>query len=374
MAKKAKELEQTRGSFKMRGLVKNIDRDNAYEEGIQDKQGKHQGDTYRKLNIGLQTAPDNQVRLGMFSYEPEKVFMWDSGARKKNPEYKGERVEWEKYLEQKNNLKASGKAVLQARVGVEYDENDKLISEGMTSYEASELIFENVENEDSVYIEGDVSYSQFKNRNDEWVTGTNYNMNRLHLAKDDFDLDDEKYEVQNYYEQQFVYVTSEVDRDKNKLMVIGRVIDYHKNFVDTTFVVDFSEKAGEDQASMKKLAESIKKKFKFGDLVTIFGQILNQTVEVEVEEDDNLAGLGGKSQPSHAKTNKTYNREMTIDGILEWNQKYYTEEDFANAGLVEESKEDMSDEFGGKSKPKHDSVFDDEDDEDLDDLGDDLPF
>lgn len=375
----AKELEQTRGEFKIKGLVKGIDRDNAYEEGVR-PDGRHAGRTFRKLNLGVQTSEDNQLRLGMFSYEPDEVFLWNNEKRKKDKDYKGERMPYDEYLQKKDILKANGTAVLQARIGVDTDEDGKLITHGLTSYEASEEIYDNVDNDDSVYVEGQISYSEYKNRQGDMTTAVNYNINRLFKASNDFDLRAESYEKQDYYEQQFVYVDSMVDKSKKQLIVIGRIIDYRKNTVDTNFVINY----GEDK-SMSKLAENVRKKFKFGDLVTVFGQLVNRTVEqdVEEEEDDLLSALGGKSQPSHAKrANFTYEREMTIDGVLEWERGFYTEDDFYNNELVEEDDDNLASELGGKKPKKNDNPFsesDDSDDEDPfadegDPFDDSLPF
>lgn len=380
----AKELEQTRGSFKLKGLVKGIDRDNAYEEGVR-PDGKYAGTTYRKLNIGLQTEPSNQVRLGLFSYEPEEVFMWNSAKKKKNKDYKGERVPFDEYLNKKEVLKENGTAVLQSRVGVEYDEKGKLQSEGLTSFEASEMIYDNIDNDDGAFIEGQISYSSFKNQSGDDVTGTNYNIDKFFKAKGPFDLDDEEYDVQNYYEQQFVYIDSMIDKANKKLLVTGRVIDYRKNTIDTTFVVNYG-----DDPDMGKLAKNINKKFKFGDLMTVYGEILNQTIETEVEDeedDDVLSSLGGKAKPSYAtRANVSYNREMTIDGVSQWEKGFYSVEDFEENGLVVEEKEskkkdDLTNELGGKSKKKQEDPFDDGDSEedpfaDSDDDSDDdsMPF
>lgn len=370
----AKELEQTRGEFKVKGLIKGIDRDNAYEEGVQ-TQGANSGRGYRKLSLGLQTSEDNQLRLGMYSYEPENVFLWNNEKKKKDPKYKGEYLPYGEYLQKKEILKANGTAVLQARVGVDTDEDGKILSHGMTTYEASEEIYDGVDNDDSVYVEGQISYSKYKDRNNDEQVAVNYNINRLFKAKNDFDLRAEDYEAQDYYEQEFVYVDSMLDKENEKLVVIGRIIDYRGNTVDTEFIVNY----GGDK-NMAKLAQNIKKRFKFGDLVKAFGQLVNRTVETEVEEEDDdlLSALGGKAQPSHAKrANFSYEREMTIDGILDWQKKYYTEEDFYANEIIEEEDEEeneLSDELGGKSAPKNDNPFADDEDEDDDDPFSDDPF
>ena len=116
-------------------------------------------------------------------------------------------------------------------------------------------------------------------------------------------------------------------------------------------------------------------------MVTVFGQLVNRTVEqdVEEEEDDLLSALGGKAQPSHAKrANFSYEREMTIDGVLEWEKGFYSEEDFyANEIIEEEEESDLTSELGGKSAPKNDNPFaelaDEDEEEEVDPFSDD-PF
>lgn len=377
MAEKAKKLEQTRGLFKLRGFVKGVDRDNAFEESVR-TDGTRAGETFRKLNLGIQTTDSNQIRVGLFSYEPEEVFIWNSAKKKKNKDYKGERIPYEQYLETKEILKENGDAVLQSRVGVEHDEKGKAISHSMTHFEAIEEIYTNIDNDDSVYVEGQVGYSSYKNKEDEDVTGINYNIEKFYKSSKPYDFDDEKYEPMHYYEQQFVYVDSMIDKSAKKLYVTGRIIDYRQNTVDAVFVVNYG-----DDESMGKLAKNINKKFQFGDLVTVFGEVLNESIETEVEdsEDDSiLAGLGGKSQPSHAsRTNVTYNREMTIDGVTQWEKKKYTLEDFEANETVVESKEDLSNELGGKAKKNTKDPFEEDEDSEFDPFADDedddsMPF
>ena len=163
-----------------------------------------------------------------------------------------------------------------------------------------------------------------------------------------------------------------VDKAKKQLVVIGRIIDYQENTVDTNFVINYGEDKG-----MAKLAENVKKKFKFGDLVTVFGQLVNRSVEqdVEEEEDDLLSALGGKAQPSHAKrANFTYEREMTIDGVLDWQKGFYSEEDFYASEIIEEEEDSLVSELGGKSAPKNDNPFAEPEDEDEVDPFSDDPF
>lgn len=131
---------------------------------------------------------------------------------------------------------------------------------------------------------------------------------------------------------------------------------------------------------MVKLAEAFAKRFKFGDVINVFGDTLNRVIVEEVEEDnskevDLFAEFGGKKKPKHAETftAKTYVQEMQINGVDAWVKDVYSEDDFIEEKLVDDKKKGdnpFADELGGKGKKNGKNPF-----EDSDDIGeDDLPF
>src|SRR5690606_33036852 len=154
MAEKQKK-QQTKNLFKVVGLVTRLDKEGAYKEDEMTR-GDREGDTYRSMRFGIKTSDTNEITVSMFDYEPEKVFLWNSDKRKKDDSYKGETISFGDWEEQKDELKEQGYAVLQTRVGVEYDADGKIISEGLPSYVASEYIYENLHNGDSVVVEGEI--------------------------------------------------------------------------------------------------------------------------------------------------------------------------------------------------------------------------
>src|SRR6185437_6103136 len=198
---------------------------------------------------------------------------------------------------------------------------------------ASQEIFNNINNGDSIVIEGNISYSRYKNRDDKMVEQKNYNIEKVFKIKD-VDFESEKFEEVTYFEQEMVFVDAVAEKKEGKVYVTGRHINYNKTFHDTQFVVDYSDGEGGTDAGMVKLADAFLKKFKFGDLLNVFGDTLNRVIIEEVEEedtseeDDLLASLGGKSKPKHAQSyaNRTYISELQIHGVDAWDKKVYREE------------------------------------------------
>lgn len=347
-------LEETKGAFKVIGKVTRIDKDGAYKEEQAEK-GKRVGETFRSLRFGVKTSETNEITVSMFDYEPEEVFLWNSEKRKEDENYKGEKIPFDKWENQQEELREQGFAVLQTRVGVTYKEDGKIDSKGLPSFVASEMIFNNIDNGDSVIIEGTIRYSTYQDREGKTKEQKTYKIEKLHKIKD-VDFEDEKFEEVSYFEQKMVFVGVDVDKREGKAYVTGRIIDYYGKFQDSQFIVNMNDADGKEDEGMKKLADTLSKKVKFGDVINVFGDTINRVVIEEAEdteEKDPFAEFGGKSKPKHAQTytNRTYINEMSIYGVDAWDKGVYKEEDFIVDELVEDAKENpFADEFGGKGK------------------------
>lgn len=375
------ELKQTKNSFKLIGKVRGIDKDGAYKEEVTNKPGsKRNGETYRSLRFQVETSPTNKITVQMFDYEPTEVFLWNSEKRKADSSYKGDRVPFGQWESQQEMYREQGYAVLQTRVGLTYGEDGKLQSQGLPSFVASQEIYNHLSNGDSVIVEGEIRYGKYKNRNDEEVEQKSYNIKKVFKLKDGIDFESEKFEEVTYFEQELVFVGADIDKKEGKAYVTGRTIDYAKNFHDTQLVVNFKNEDGTGyDAGMVKLAEAFAKRFKFGDVINVFGDTLNRVIvseeeDTESDKDDLFAEFGGKHKPKHAQTfvARTYVQELSIHGVDAWDKGVYKEDDFQKEELFEKENP-FADELGGKNKKKGNNPFDIGEDNDSID-GDDLPF
>lgn len=372
------ELQETKSSFKLIGKVTRIDKDGAFREDVSTK-GKKKGETYRSLKFGVKTSENNEIFVQMFDFEPTEVFLWNSDkakeAKEKKKKYKGKKVEFQEWLDNEEEYREQGYAVLQSRIGVTHDDDGKLISRGLPSYISSEEIFNHLDNGDSVVIEGKIRYSTYTNRQEKEVEQKTYTIEKLHKLKD-IDFEDEKFQEVSYFEQEMVFVDALPDKKEGKVYVTGRIIDYYQNWHDTQMVIKYKDENGEDDKDMIQLASAFASKVKFGDVVKVFGDTLNKVEFAKVgsdsdEEDDALALLGGKQKPSHANSNKTYITEFQIHGVEAWDKKVYTEDDFVKDELIVEEEDD--DLLAKPNKQKGSNPFDDDSD-DSNDEDDDLPF
>lgn len=367
-------LEQTKNGFKLIGKVTRIDKDGAFREE-ETKKGKREGDTYRALRFGVKTSETNEITVEMFDYEPERVFLWNSELKKADKNYKGTWVEFTDWDENQDKYRDEGYAVLQTRVGLTHNAEGKIDSKGLPSFVASQEIYNNLDNGDSVVVEGEIRYSQYENQQGKTVDKKTYSIKKIFKLKD-VDFQDEKFEEVTYFEQEIVFVDAVAEKENNKVFVTGRTIDYGKNFIDTEFVIDYSDGNGGTDKDMVKLATAFLKKTKFGDVLKVFGDALNRVVVEEVEDEDGddedlLAQLGGRGKPKHAQTytNKTYVSEMQIFGVEAWDKAVYVEEDFDKDELIED--DSIGSEFGGKSKNNGVNPFESDSEEISED---DLPF
>ena len=350
MAKNNEGLKQTKNSFKLVGKVTRIDKDGAYKEEVMQK-GKKQGDTYRTLRFGVKTSNTNDVTVQMFDFEPDFVYLWDSKEKKSIKTPFGQ---WQANAE---NFREQGLAMLASRVGLEYGEDGKLQTKGLHTFEAQEEIFNHLSNGDSIVLEGDIRYSTYKNREDKEVEQKSYNIKRVFRLKNAVDFDGENFEEVTYFEQEMVFVGADIDKKEGKAYVTGRIINYDKSFHDTQMVVNFKKEDGEGfDSGMVKLAEAFAKRFKFGDVINVFGDILNRVIiseaEAPEEKGDLFAEFGGKKKPKHAEsyTQRTYIQEMSIHGVDAWDKGVYSEEDFVKEALVEEESNPFKEDLGGKNK------------------------
>lgn len=375
MANEKTKLKETKGVFKVIGKVARIDRDGAFREDVLNKpDNRNHGRLYRSLRFGVKTSPTNEIIVQAFDYEPQEVFLWNSKKREADPNYKGDRIPFETWKEQQDELREQGYVVLQSRIGLDYDEKGKLKTKGLPRFVALKEIYENINNGDSVVVEGTIRYSKYKNRNDEIVEQKNYMIERVFRIKD-IDFEDDNFEEVSYFEQEMVFVDADLDKEEKKAYVTGRIIDFNGNFEDTQFVINFANENGETDPAMLKLAQAFTKKMEFGDVINVFGDAINRVVVEEVEdeeEDDLLAELGGRSKPKHAQNyvSRTYITEMSINGVDAWKKGVYTEDDFEKNSLIDG--DDGLGDLGGKKKPNTKNPFETNEDVDIDE--DSLPF
>ncbi|UGO46145.1 hypothetical protein PQE74_gp062 [Bacillus phage vB_BanS_Chewbecca] len=390
--KEATELQQTKSAFKFIGKVTNADKDGFYLQSVAEK-GEREGDTRRSMRFGIRTSETNTLTVQMFAYEPDEVYLWNSEKKKKDKHYKGDRVPYQEYIDNLEDYREKGYACLQARVGLNYGEDGKLVSNGVPDYVMAELLSEGLTNGDFIVVEGEIRYNKYKDKNDKIQEQVQYTIKKVHRAKEEDYIDDEgnlKEEV-NYFEQSFVFLDAENLKKEGKAIVRGRVIDYRKSWYDKQFEVVYKDADGNVDEDLEELAIGLAKEVRWGDVLKVWGNAVNRVIitdertEEEIKEEARkkkvLSGLGGKAQPKHAEkfSGKRYEQGLQIQGVLEWDDKVYTEDDFPTSQdlIKEEESNSKARGLGGKKNNpfKQDLSKDSDKVDDVVDIAeDDLPF
>jgi single-stranded DNA-binding protein len=338
------ELIKTVGSIRVEGKVSGFDpsNENTYREG----ETKHHK-PYRSVSIGVRTSPTNVVyNLDAFGQVPDKKVKIFSNKN-------GEKKSLEIDFKDRHDMPAGFTCFGFGTVGTGFDKKMK----NLFSYDGAEAIKDNLENDTPVWVEGEFNVNTYQS-NGETKTSVKYAINRIGLLKDGVDFESENFKEVASFEQEFVVVDHNYVKETNKLNVIARIINWDKSWDDITFTVDVGK--------YKSLAENIKKKTKFGDLLKVQGRIINAVELQEIEQPVEINWGGETPQGQGKKVIKNHISELQITNVLKHEAKKYREEDFVVA-VSTTNEFDMS-----NNSSSYDPFADDGKPIDISD--DDLPF
>src|SRR5690554_4771781 len=147
MAKKRPiSLPETKGMFKLRGLVTGVDRENAFKS-IDTKSGKKMN----IFNFGVETNSDSTTYVTVQGMEQDQAFFY------KRPENKGEkgsvkRVDWSERFEDQGE----GYQIIGVNLGLDRDKDGKNIINSFTQYDGASELHNRLEDGESVFIKGNI--------------------------------------------------------------------------------------------------------------------------------------------------------------------------------------------------------------------------
>lgn len=335
MAKKKEEvvLEQTKSAIKLQGVVSRMDSDHAFKEG---ETGSEK--PYKSLRFTVITkdaeGEKNEVPVELFGMEQDEVYAYN--MKKKE----GKRFPFES----RDNL-PDGYHLFGVRVGLQRDEEGKIITENLHPYDAVEEIFNELQDGMHIYLNGEIEISEYE-KDGEKKEQKRFVMKSLGLLKKDIDFEAENFEETAVFEQEMVFVDMEVDRETKKAKVIGRTIGYGGKFANGSFIIDGNDK------DLEGLIKAFKK-LKFGAFMKVYGKVVNRVEFVEAEETDAkpvdkknpFATVGKEKHKSLEKrTSREYTNELQIEGVEaeSFVTAKYKEEDFV-LPVEEEKAEEAND-------------------------------
>jgi hypothetical protein len=324
-----KKLEETKGSFTLKGIIHGLSNDNSVREGVTSSDKD-----YKAVSFYIETSPNNRVRVEMFGMERDVVFY-------SSKEKKSKKVPFEN--RSKVNLK--GYRLMGVNLNPTGSKTDR---KTLIEYDAIDYLKENFKDGDSVYVSGQLDFSSFENKQGETVNKTGFRIQSISKEKEPIDFTEEDFVPHAFFKQDIV--VSDLIEEENKLYINAKIIKYKGEITDTTFVVEADR--------LKKFAKTLKKNLKFGDFIQVKGWIvslaLEEEAQAEVEDDsDDWGGETPEGMDNSYIVN--YINELQIVNVDKetYEPQKYTEED-----LFSQEEEDY-----GEDVDDSDDGFEDEDDD-----------
>lgn len=328
-------LQETKGSFQLRGIVNGVDRDSFYKE-ITTKSNK----SMRMVNFGVEVDKGKTIYAALNGMERDKVYF----STKQNDKTVVETVDWDK----RKTFKKKDYNLIGIRLGLKKvvnkegkEVNDKQI---MTEFDACEYINENLTDDVAVYTRGKVEFSTYNDKH-----YTKFVPDQISLCKP-IDFEDDGFEPLANFEQTII-LTGITKNEDGTFTVNGKVVTYN-TIEDVEFFIS---------AQKQKLAKTLKKLNPYTAL-KVFGNIVVEQ-EVDTVEDDDDAW--GDPNPMNRISNPTQ-RKMFITGADKdsLDTELYSEEsvEAAIAKLNADKKADKD--FGSADSDDWGSVGDSSSDDD----------
>ena len=247
MAKKPEHgLRVTPGNFQIRGTVQGTNNKNFYTE--KDLNG---GNKLRAVSFGVKydVLRDNGVvhkEFGktMYSVVIQGFTRNDVYFSKKNEEGKTEvkKVVWAQRLDFAS--KNPDWRVIGTNIGLEKDEDGNNIKQYLTEYDAAKYVKENLKDNESVYVRGNLDFRHFPSKDGSVQRRTNYSATQISLCSD-VDFEDDQFKAMHDWEQEIIYTDIEKEegvdgKATGRFILSGYVVSFNSIEPVSFVVVDSS--------------------------------------------------------------------------------------------------------------------------------------
>jgi hypothetical protein len=282
-------LPETKGQFKVRGLVTGVQRDNAFKS-ITTKSGKEMN----ILNFGIETAPESSVFVTLQGMERDEVFF------SKRSEVKGQKGEVKRVVwGDRDKPQGEGFNLIGIGVGLEQDENGKNVTKTYAEFDASQEVYNNINDGDSVFVRGDIEFSSFVRDNGDISRNKKFNVKQIYGSKS-VNFEAEDFTETNDFKQKIIFtgIKKVDDKDDPRFEVEAKIVTY-SNIEDAEFIVRNSN-----------LANQFKKGLKPYTSIEVWGNIFNKVDTDDLEQSSDVWG----EDDSFKRVTKNYIRELVIVG------------------------------------------------------------
>lgn len=346
---KIHEMKQTANSFQVRGVVSGTQSQRFYKSGT-----SQSGSNWNAVEFGVKIAENKTVYCSLRGFPRAEVFYHKRGENGS----KGvtQKVAW------KDRHKSPGKdfRLIGINISTGKDEDGKNVNEVFTEYDAVEWIKENLKDDASVFIKGNLQFSSYTDRNGQTKKKVELVPTQISYTQKPVDFDAEDYKEMCEFENTIVFQSIDKEEDENgkstgRFVLTGYSVGY--NSVET---VSFILK--EDCA---KLAGNLKKRMKTGYAIKTFGRVEVINDISTVDEDDTGWGEASPMQRVNARTRREYIVYRAEPSSID--EDSYSEDDIMAAIRKINASKKAKENFGEKADTNTDVVDDWSMDDDSDD-------
>ena len=356
MAKeKLHDMKNTSSSFQIRGIVTGTASQRFYKSGA----GKN-GGQWNSLEFGVKIAEGKTVYISMRGFPRDEVFYYKRGENGAKGTTK--RVTWK----DRKKSPGDGYNLIGVKISTGKDENGKNINTIFTEYDSIEWLHDNLKDNDSVFIKGNLQFSSYTDRNGQTRKKIELVPNQISYTQKTVNFDADDYVEMAEFENTLVFKSIDKEEDENgkatgRFVLSGYSIGYN-SVENVSFIVD---------AEHAKLATNLKKAMKESYSIKTFGRIDVIVDTTMVESDDSGWGESSPMERLNTPVRREYVVYRADPGSI--SKDDYSTEDIATAIRKINAAKTAADNFGEKANKSIDISVDD-DDWSTDDDSDDAPW
>lgn len=273
MAQKIHELAQTKGTFQVRGVVSEMQKETAYQE-IETKNGN----TMRRLKFAVSPDGKGKIFLELTAFPKSDVYFYSKDEKKtiKVP------------FANRNKPQAEGYNLIGINLGLEkvVDKKGKAINKKITlcEYDATMYIFEHMADGDEVFINGDIEFSS-QNTDDGVKRYHKLIPKQISLLSQPLDFTAEDFVSHAYFSQQVIKKDIVKNEEKQGEFVFQTNVVNYSSIEDVEFTVKNS-----------KLAQTLKKNVKPYTSLVVTGSLYQEPISEQVEVEDDWGEVNHMSR------------------------------------------------------------------------------
>lgn len=352
MANRIFELQETRGSFQVKGIINGISKERFYT----DKKTKT-GKDFRSVNFGC--AYDNQKSVYLSLNGMPQKSVWFSKRNQATGKTETKEIPWAN----RNKFNEDGFRMIGVNLGLEktFDEKTKKevnLRKTMAPFDACGYMNENMQDDMSVFIRGNLEFSSFMDNDNNIRRSIKYIPNQVSLCQDvvyaEYNNDTNK--PVHDFTQNIVFMGIDKekvdDKDTGRFIVSAKIVTYN-DIIDTEFVMVDA-----------KLAGVFRKNLKAYNAITVHGKIEVSHSVQEVDEDDcwgEANSMNSVSNPTKVELIITGATPSTID------KETYTEKNVNDAIKKVRASKEADNKFVTKDESSNDEDWGTSDSSDDDD-------